>query len=144
MFGKSWDFLADVERVRSANQVFGKLPHKLGHVNWLVVDLHKAVRLDDLDAINHRALASVGWLVHVFIVVGLELHARGDMVVARDMETHWDHLESEKPHTHSAQTLERKKLMSERLQLRGQKGLCILWRRNGGEGVRLRIDYKAS
>lgn len=106
VFGKSWDFLADVERVRSANQVFGKLPHKLGHVDWLVVDLHEAVRLDDLDATNHRgALGSMGWLAHFFIVVGLELHARGDMVIAWDMETHWDHLESEKPHTHFAQAL---------------------------------------
>lgn len=89
VFRESRDLLSDIERIGSAHKVFRKLHHELGDVDWAVVDQNQAVGFDELDGTHNLAL-----------LMGVtKPHAR-EIVVAHQLETPWDHLESEKSRPH--------------------------------------------
>ena len=54
VLGESWDLLAYVKRIRTANHVLRELRHELGNMDGTVIDLDKPIRVDELDGTNWR------------------------------------------------------------------------------------------
>lgn len=54
VLGESWDLLAYVKRIRTANHVLRELRHELGNMDGTIIDLDNPVRVHDLDGTKPR------------------------------------------------------------------------------------------